>query len=89
MIPMVRGEDMATARGMGHFMLAIDPAFFGGKAVFEDGMRRYLAALRASPARPGEAVMAPGDREWRVEAQRSRDGIPLDPETAAFLGFEN
>ena len=30
MIPMVGGEDMATPRGMGHFMLAIDPAFFGG-----------------------------------------------------------
>ena len=87
MIPMVGGEDMTTPRGMGHFMLAIDPAFFGGTAAFEAGMRSYLAALRGSPARPGEAVMAPGDREWRVEAERERDGIPLDPETAAFLGF--
>jgi LDH2 family malate/lactate/ureidoglycolate dehydrogenase len=88
MIPMTRGEDMATPRGMGHFMLAVDPAFFGGRAAFEDGMRRYLAALRASPARPGEEVMAPGDREWRVEAERERNGVPLDPETAAFLGFQ-
>ena len=87
MIRMVGGDDMTTPRGMGHFVMAIDPAFFGGTAVFADGMRRYLAALRAAPARPGEAVMAPGDREWRVEAERARDGIPLDPDTAAFLGF--
>jgi LDH2 family malate/lactate/ureidoglycolate dehydrogenase len=87
MIPMVGGEDMSTPRGMGHFVLAIDPAFFGGREAFLAGMRAYLAALRAVPAREGEEVMAPGDREWRVEAERERDGIPLDPETAAFLGF--
>jgi len=87
MIRMVGGDDMTTPRGMGHFVMAIDPAFFGGAAVFAEGMRRYLAALRAAPARPGEAVMAPGDREWRVEAERARDGIPLDPDTAAFLGL--
>lgn len=81
------GDDMTTPRGMGHFFLAIDPAFFGGRDVFAAGVTRYIDALRAAPARPGEAVMAPGDREWRVEAERTRDGIPLDPDTAAFLGF--
>ena len=87
MIPMVGGADMATPRGMGHFVMAIDPAFFGGRAAFLDGMRAYLAGLRAAPAREGAEVMAPGDREWRVERERARSGIPLDPETAAFLGF--
>ena len=88
MIRMVGGDDMTTPRGMGHFVLAIDPAFFGGSEVFAGGMGRYLAALRAAPARPGEAVMAPGDREWRVEAERTRDGVPLDADTAAFLELE-
>lgn len=87
MLPMVGGGDMTTPRGMGQFVMAIDPAFFGGAGVFADGMGRYLAALRGAPARPGEAVMAPGDREWEVEAERARDGIPLDPDTAAFLGL--
>ena len=87
MIPMVGGEDMATPRGMGHFCLAIEPGAFGGREVFAAGMAAYLAALRGSPGREGEAPMAPGDREWRVEAEREREGIPVDPETAAFLGF--
>jgi LDH2 family malate/lactate/ureidoglycolate dehydrogenase len=87
MLPMVGGPDMATPRAMGQFCLAIEPGLFGGREVFESGMRAYLAALRASPAREGGEVMAPGDREWRVEAERERDGIPVDPETAAFLGF--
>jgi ureidoglycolate dehydrogenase (NAD+) len=88
MIRMVGDGDMSTPRGMGHFVLAVDPAFFGGREVFAEGMARYLGALRAAPARSGEEVMAPGDREWRVEAERARDGIPLDPDTAAFLGFD-
>jgi len=88
MIPMVATDDKQTPRGMGHFCLAIDPERFGGAAVFEAGMRAYLDAVRGAPARPGETVMAPGDREWRVEAERARDGIPIDPDTAAFLGFE-
>lgn len=85
MLPM-GGEDRTTPRGMGHFVMAIDPDRFGGRQVFEEGMATYLEALRAGPPRPGAAVMAPGDREWQVEAERERDGIPIDPDTAAFLG---
>jgi len=74
--------------GLGHFFLAIDPARFAGAGVMADGMRRYLDALRAVPPRSGGAPpMAPGDREWRVAEERGRDGIPLDPDTAHFLGF--
>ncbi|WP_019997615.1 Ldh family oxidoreductase [Aureimonas ureilytica] len=87
-IPMVGDGDMSTPRGMGHFVLAVDPERFGGRAVFEAGMSAYLAALRASPAVEGAGpVMAPGDREWAVERERLAQGIPIDPDTAAFLGF--
>lgn len=80
--------DTPKPPGLGHFFLAIDPDSFGGAAVMADGMRRYLDALRAVPPRAGEAPpMAPGDREWRVAEQRRRNGIPLDPDTARFLGF--
>ena len=78
---------MGLARDAGIGAVGVVRSSHFGAAVFAEGMRRYLAALRAAPARPGEAVMAPGDREWRVEAERARDGIPLDPDTAAFLGL--
>jgi ureidoglycolate dehydrogenase (NAD+) len=87
MIPMFRTEDFRTPRNLGHFCLAIDPDRFVGRPAYEQAMSRYLAALRAVPPRPGERVLAPGDREWEIAAQRMRTGIPLDPETAAFLGF--
>ncbi|RIY03299.1 Ldh family oxidoreductase [Aureimonas flava] len=86
-IPMVGDVDVSTPRNMGHFFLAIDPERFAGAAVFADGMRRYLDALRAVPPVDGGRVMAPGDREWDVEARRAQEGIPVDPDTAAFLGL--
>ncbi|MGH6861347.1 MAG: Ldh family oxidoreductase [Phyllobacterium sp.] len=86
-IPMVGEGDMSTPRNMGHFFLAIDPARFAGADIFAAGMGAYLDQLRAIPAVEGGRVMAPGDREWAVEEQRLRDGIPLDPDTAGFLGF--
>jgi ureidoglycolate dehydrogenase (NAD+) len=85
-LPMFSG-DMATPRNMGHFCLAIDPEHFCGRALYEAGIARYLELLRGAPAREGEELMAPGDREWRVEAERRQNGIPVDHETAAFLGL--
>jgi ureidoglycolate dehydrogenase (NAD+) len=87
MMPM-GGDERTAPRGMGHFFLAIDPARFGGQAAMAQGMRAYIDALRAVPAIAGGGpVMAPGDREWQVEAERKRNGVPIDPDTAAFLGF--
>ncbi|GAB4363898.1 MAG: Ldh family oxidoreductase [Kiloniellaceae bacterium] len=79
-LPMA-GPDLQTPRGMGAFVMAIEPDAFTDAAAFEDGMRRYLAALRASPVRAGGKVMAPGDREWAEAARREIAGVPLDPAT--------
>jgi LDH2 family malate/lactate/ureidoglycolate dehydrogenase len=87
MIPMTGSDDFTTPRNMGHFCLALDPARFAGREMYEAAMMRYLADLRGSAARPGERVMAPGDREWAVEDERRRNGIPVDRETAAFLAL--
>jgi ureidoglycolate dehydrogenase (NAD+) len=74
-------------RNCGHFFLAIDPGRFIGKQAFGEAMAQYLSGLRSVPAKDGETVMAPGDREWKVAAQRAATGIPIDPETAAFFGL--
>lgn len=77
------GPDFATPRNVGAFVMAIKPDAFVGEEEFRDGMVRYLDALRNSPAREGERVMAPGDREWAEAEARERDGIPVDPTTEA------
>jgi LDH2 family malate/lactate/ureidoglycolate dehydrogenase len=87
MIRMAETDDFETPRQVGHFCLAIDPDRFAGRAVYDAAITRYLADLRASAARAGQKVMAPGDREWEVEAERQRTGIPVDRQTAEFLGL--
>lgn len=77
------GPDITTPRGMGAFVICIDPNGFVGRGVLLAGMDRYLATLRNSAARQGGTVMAPGDREWAEAAERRQSGVPLDPETAA------
>jgi ureidoglycolate dehydrogenase (NAD+) len=87
MIRMTGTDDLSTPRNLGHVCLALDPARFAGQDAYDAAITRYLAALRGSSARPGEQVMAPGDREWAVETERLRNGIPVDRPTAAFLGL--
>ena len=87
MLSMTRGTDWSTPRNLGHFFFAIDPDRFAGRAAYEAAMRSYLSALRAVPPVENGRVMAPGDREWEVAEKRRREGIPVDLETAAFLGI--
>ena len=75
------GPDFSTPREMGAFVLAMKRDAFIPLEDFDRGMRHYLDTLRASPARQGGAVMAPGDREWVEEARRIAEGVPIDPET--------
>jgi LDH2 family malate/lactate/ureidoglycolate dehydrogenase len=81
-LPMA-GPDMKTPRRVGAFVMAIDPEAFVPRAVFDDGMRRYLEALRGSPSRRDAQVLAPGDREWAEVDLRDKEGVPIDPDTQA------
>jgi LDH2 family malate/lactate/ureidoglycolate dehydrogenase len=80
--PVVEGH-----RNCGHMIIAIAPSFFIGADAFGTAMTRYLAELRASPAKAGGEVLAPGDREWREARERDSAGIPVDRQTAEFLGL--
>ncbi|WNL41855.1 Ldh family oxidoreductase [Halomonas sp. PAMB 3264] len=77
LLPM-NGPDMATPRGVGHFFLALHPDAFVEEGSFARGLAAYLTDLRRQPATLGAQVMAPGDREWRCQAERDTQGIPLD-----------
>jgi LDH2 family malate/lactate/ureidoglycolate dehydrogenase len=61
--------------------MALASAAFLGEDDFQDGMKRYMSALRGSPARSGGNVLAPGDREWAEADRRAMEGIPIDPDT--------
>ncbi|TFH88236.1 Ldh family oxidoreductase [Billgrantia azerbaijanica] len=72
------GPDFSTPRGVGHFFLALQPEAFVERDTFATCLRDYLADLRAQSARESGEVLAPGDREWRCQARRDVEGIPLD-----------
>lgn len=80
------GPDFSTPRGLGAFVIALDPEAFAGADIVRAGVLRYLETLRASPPRDGARVMAPGDREWAVAARRRVEGITLDPVTERSYG---
>lgn len=77
------GPDFSTPRQMGAFVMAVKPEAFLERERFDEGMARYLERLRNSRPREGAHVMAPGDREWKVAAERAEHGVALDPATAA------
>jgi LDH2 family malate/lactate/ureidoglycolate dehydrogenase len=86
LLPM-EGPDFETPRGLGAFVIAIDPDAFVGASALAVTMSAYLKALRTSPAIEGASVMAPGDREWAEARRRRAEGVPVDTETAS--AFEN
>ena len=87
MLPMTGTSDFATPRNVGHFCIALEPDRFVGRATYDALMSQYLLALRSSSAHSGTPSLAPGDREWMVEAERAETGIPVDLATAALLSL--
>ena len=69
-------------------MIAIDVEAFRPLAGFKDELDRMIAYLKATPSRPGEEVLYPGEVEVRSEQARRRDGIPLAAETVRKLQKE-
>lgn len=84
-LPPMVSDDMETPRRLGAFVLALDPAAFGGAEVFRAVVSRYLAAVRGSRRAGTEPVLAAGDREWQEEARRRTQGIVLDRDTVSAL----
>ncbi len=75
----INGPDLSTNRRLGHFFLVMKPEAFIERSLYETQMTAYLQDLRTQNAVAGTTVMAPGDREWRVQEEREAEGIPVDP----------
>ncbi|MFN4088137.1 MAG: Ldh family oxidoreductase [Alphaproteobacteria bacterium] len=72
---------------VGHFYMAIDPAFFRGEpGAFEADLDALVDWLHATPpADPAQPVLVPGDPEHKARAERSITGIPMTPALLAEL----
>jgi LDH2 family malate/lactate/ureidoglycolate dehydrogenase len=71
----------------GHFHLAIDPERTVGRERFAAVLGGLLDELRTIPPSPGfDEVLVPGDPEDRARAERSRSGVPIEPELWRTLG---
>lgn len=70
----VKGQPMRTSQ----FFLAIDIVQFMPLEDFERRMRELVGLVKASKtARGYDEVLVAGEPEWRVEARRCKEGIPL------------
>jgi LDH2 family malate/lactate/ureidoglycolate dehydrogenase len=70
--------------GIGHFVLALDPALFGDPAEFTTGVARFCDAMRTTaPVDPALPVLVAGDPERAKAARRRVEGIPVG---AGLLG---
>lgn len=68
-------DELDAPRRLGSLMIAFDPArFFGGA-----GLALAAAAAMHEVKRQGDAVLFPGEPEYRSEAARTRAGIPIEP----------
>jgi ureidoglycolate dehydrogenase (NAD+) len=65
-------------RQLGAFFIALDPDCFAGGAALAAGVEAMARDLAAEPGAP----MMPGDPELAVAAQRTRDGVPIEPQLA-------
>ena len=66
--------------------IVIAPALFAEMDGLAAEARRFVEFVKSSrPVRPGGEVLLPGEPERRNRAERSANGIPLDPNTWAQL----
>jgi LDH2 family malate/lactate/ureidoglycolate dehydrogenase len=58
--------------------LAIDIARFMPVEEFTARIERLVALMKSTPQAPGyDEVLVAGDPEWRIEAERRAQGIPI------------
>jgi LDH2 family malate/lactate/ureidoglycolate dehydrogenase len=86
--PVGAGAHPHQAPGVGHTMIALDPAVFAGRDGFLDAVETLIDGIRAAPlAADAQRVFLPGELEQDRAATRRRDGVPLSDELAGKLAL--
>jgi uncharacterized oxidoreductase len=66
----------------GMLSIFISPKHFGTEAAFRQTAQDYVAWVKSCrPDTPGGEVLAPGEPEARLRAERLAKGVPLQPDT--------
>lgn len=78
-----------TERGRianGMLSIYLSPKHFGTEAGFREAAQNYVAWVKSCrPATLGGEVLAPGEPEARLRAERLAKGVPLQPDTWASI----
>ena len=70
----------------GMLSVYISPKHFGTETEFLRTAEEYVAWVKSCrPIEAGGEVLAPGEPEARLKAERLRDGVPLQPDTWASI----
>jgi len=69
-----------VGEGIGHFFIAFRPDAFQAEDVYLERMEKWMESMRSSASMEGRQVMVSGDPEWKAEAERLKNGIPVHPE---------
>jgi len=78
--------DLNAYRDLSTFLLAVDPAVFGGGDEVLRRTQQMIDELHSQPCAPGfEKVMFPGERERDTMERYRREGIPIPPGVYEFL----
>lgn len=76
------GVDPQGRHNDGSFLLVVDPSAFMPLAEFKRQVEAFVRYLKETPPAEGFAeVLYPGEKEYRTEQQRRREGIPIEEDT--------
>ena len=71
-------DDDPRSYNIGHFMLAVDPSWFGDTAEFRRKIDRMIRDLRDTPTQPGvDRIYAPGERSYARWLDARANGIAI------------
>jgi L-2-hydroxycarboxylate dehydrogenase (NAD+) len=79
-------SDPAARMGTGHLLVAIDPAAFGERGIFQRRLLELSGRIQGSPPADGhDAVKLPGEPERQLAARATSEGVRLPAPTVAKL----